>query len=198
MSYPAGTLNLVLIQDALYDWVRDITQGVFPEGEEHIQWMNQSRPLQARPCVTLKIIDGPRPIARSGNLFFNPIAGQPLSKQTNPFTVGIQQEATLSVQVFGNTDVHRPLAMQLACDLNSSLIRQSVLDKLKSAGISVQEVGKPRNLTALEESEYEERAGFELLLGLAQNMKDQPGIIETVNASIETESGTQTKTIVLP
>lgn len=196
MSYPAGTLNLVLIQDAIYDWIEGITQGVFPEGEEgeHIQWMDQSAPLQARPLVTLKIIDGPRPIGRSANLFFNPDE----STKLNPFSVGMQMEMTLSVQVFGNTNIHRPMAMQLSMDLNSSLMRQSVLDKLKAAGISVQEVGRPRNLTALEETAYEERSGFELTLGLAQNLIDQPGVIETVNLEIETPSGNRTKSIVLP
>jgi len=173
MSYPAGTLNLVLIQDAIYDWIEGITQGVFPEGEEgeHIQWMDQSAPLQARPLVTLKIIDGPRPIGRSANLFFNPDE----STKLNPFSVGMQMEMTLSVQVFGNTNIHRPMAMQLSMDLNSSLMRQSV-----------------------EETAYEERSGFELTLGLAQNLSDQPGVIETVNLEIETPSGNRTKSIVLP
>ena len=48
-------------------------------------------------------------------------------------------------------------------------------------GVSVQEVGKPMNLTALEETDYEERAGFELGLGLVQNLTDDPGTIEKIN-----------------
>jgi hypothetical protein len=189
-NYPAGTLNLVTVENALYDWVRDITKGLFPDGEEHIVWRNESEPLQARPCVTLKMIDGPRPVGRQGNLFFN--------AKTAPFSIGMQMEATLSVQVFGSSINKVPSARQITLDLNSSLLRQSVLDKLKFAGISIQEVGKPRNLTALEETEYEERGGFELTLGLAQNMTDEPGTIETVNLEIETPDGDRSKSITLP
>jgi hypothetical protein len=188
MSYPAGSLNLELIQDALYDWVATVTEGVFQDDEEHILWRNQSQPLLARPCITLKIIDGPRPVGRNANEF------SAASGNIMKLGVGIQQEMTLSVQVFGNVNIHRPMAHQLAIDLNSSLIRQSILDQLKIGGVSVQEVGKPRNLTALEETEYEERAGFELSLGLTQNMTDTASTIGTVNADIVGNS----KTIVLP
>jgi len=192
--YPAGTLNLERIQDALYDWVRDISLGVI-DGEDQILWRNQSQPLPARPCVTLKIIDGPRPIARQGNLFFNPDT----HTKRNAFSVGMQMEMTVSIQVFGTTKLNKkPMALQLALDLNSSLLRQSILDNLKASGVSVQVVGQPRNLTALEESEYEERAGFDLTLGLAQNMNDEPGTIETVNLEVNTDVQDRTKDITLP
>lgn len=169
--YPAGSLDLAKIQAAIYNWIYNVSQGVLSDGGEII-WRNQSEPLPPRPCVTLKLIDGPKPIARNASTFLNPDGSQ---------NVAVQQEATLSIQIFGNTRVHRPMAYQLAVDLNSSLMRQTILDGLKQAGIGIQQVGAPRNLTALEETEYEERAGFEIVMGLVQNIFDEPSTIETIN-----------------
>lgn len=87
---------------------------------------------------------------------------------------------TVSIQVFGSTKVLRPMAYQLALDLNSSLSLQTVLDHLRTGGVSVYQQGDPQNLTALEETEYEERAGFDVLFGVAQNIVDDPGVIEHV------------------
>lgn len=173
-NIPAGTLDLEKIKDSIYDWVYSVTANVLTD-EGQIVWRQQSEPLPARPCVTLKFIDGPRPIARQGNLFLNP--GE------NFVSYGIQMEATLSVQVFGNTSLNQlaGLAMQLALDLNSSLMRQSILDMLKLGGVAVQVVGSPKNLTALEESRYEERAGFDITLGMAQNIVDTPDTIGSLN-----------------
>jgi len=188
ITYPAGTLDLKQIEDGFFQWVKEITQGIIPDSQ--ILWRNQSEPLPPRPCVTMKIIDGPTPTDRNGSLFFNPKSGQtpPTSNQNPNFNVGMQMEMTVSIQVFGNKRVPRPRAIQLTLDLNSSLIRQSILDKLKKAGISIQGKSQVRNLTALEETEYEERAGFDINVGLVQNVLDQPGTIETVNMTIENES----------
>ena len=188
MSYPAGSLDLEPIEDALYAWIVTVTEGVFQDDDEHVQWRNQSQPLLARPVITLKWIDGPRPIARNANRFQS-VSGGIMTSGT-----GVRQEATLSIQIFGNTEVQRPMAHQLAIDLNSSLMRQNILDQLKQAGIAVQVVGQPRNLTALEETQYEERYGFELTLGLSQNLTEETTTIGTVNAEILGHP----KTIVLP
>lgn len=188
-QYPSGTLNLVAIENSIYNWINKVTQGILDEAQ--IVWRNQSEPLPARPCVTMKWIDGPKPIARSGNRFLNAANQKPV--------VGIQMEATLSIQIFGNTQItNGRLALQLAIDLNSSLLRQDILDDLKRGGVAVQMVGSPKNLSALEESRYEDRAGFELGLGLVQNVTEDVGVIKTVN--VEEHAGTHdnTKTINLP
>lgn len=189
MKYPAGTLDLAKVQDALYDWVKSVTEGVL-DNDVQIIWRNQSEPLPARPCVTLKFTYGPAPTDRDGSVFLGPKNG--------PMTIGQQMEANLSLQVFGNTHIHRPMAYQLAVDLNSSLTRPSVREDLGRAGIAIQELGKPQNMTTLEESQYEERAGFELSLGMAQNIKDDPGTIEQINLDIQTDVGDFTKPISLP
>lgn len=181
--YPIGTLDLAAIEDAIYDWIKDITQGVLDDVQ--IVWRNQSQPLPPRPCVTLKFTYGPAPTDRDPNIFLGPPSG--------PMTFGMQMEANLSIQVFGNTQVNKPMAYQLAVDLNSSLMFDTVRRRLKVAGISIQEVGKPQNMTALEESQYEERAGFELGLGMAQNITDaaEPtGTIETINVQKKVDGET--------
>jgi hypothetical protein len=173
---PAGALDLEKIQNALYDWVWSVAEGVMGKDPElRITWRNQGEPIPPRPFVSLKFIDGPRPIGRSPNFYS--------LKTVNDKTVnyGMQHEATLSVQVFGNTRTSKPLANQLAVDLNSSLMRQTILDALKVGGVAIQGLGSVKNLSALEESDYEERAGFELALGLVQNVQDTPVTIGTVN-----------------
>lgn len=181
MSYPAGSLDIEKVKDGIFEWVSLVLAGVIPN--EQVIWRNQSEALPARPCVAMKIIDGPRPVGRNASQFIGEVS-----------SVGIQQEMTLSIQVFGNPKLPRPSAIQMAIDLNSSLIRQTILDKLKASGIAIQQVGDPRNLTALEESRYEERMGFEVLMGLVQNITDDPGTISTVNIT-GTLTGSQTDPI---
>lgn len=174
MSYPIGTLDLVKIQDSIYDWVKDNTQGYFEEPVQII-WRNQSEPLPPRPCVTLKFISGPSPTDRDPSVL--------LRDANNPIVAGMQMEAVLSIQIFGNTKIHRPMAYQLGVDLNSSLLSAQARLGLKQGGVSIQKLGAVQNMTALEESEYEERSGFELELGLVQNIIDQSTTIKKVNIS---------------
>ena len=188
MKYPIGKLNLVKIQDAIYTWIRDETKGVLPD-EERIIWRNQSEPLPPRPCVTLKITDGPRPVGRQGSVLRGP--------DQKSYTIGMQMEMTLSIQIYGNTKVFRPVAHQLAIDLNSSLLKAEVLTALNQGGAAVQQVGDPQNISALEETEWEERFAFEVQFGLAQNIVSKPGTIQTVNAELDISGHTIDKTIPL-
>lgn len=188
-QYPSGTLDLTAIEDTIFTWIDNVTRGVLEE--IRIVWRNQSEPLPPRPCVTMKWIDGPKPIARSGNRFLN--------AADKPSSVGIQMEATISIQIFGNTQInHGHRANQLALDINSSLLRQDILDDLKRGGVAIQVVGAPRNLTALEESEYEERAGFEIGIGLVQNVTENVGVIKTVHITGEACDIPVNKTVILP
>lgn len=190
MSYPAGTLDLDKIKDAIYDWVKEATQGVLEE-DNQIIWRNQSEPLPARPCVTLKFISGPSPTDRDPSLFIGAV-GQPI-------VAGMQQEAVLSVQVFGNPQMPRPSAYQLAIDLNSSLMLPAVRLALKAGGVSIQGLGKPQNLTALEETKYEERAGFEVEMGMVQNISDKvTTTIGTVNLDKTVDDVETDQTVILP
>lgn len=164
-------LALANAQKTIYTWVRTQVAGVIPDSQ--IIWRNQSEPLPPRPCVTMKITQGPKRTGYQDNMV-------KLSGSNTRFNVGGQRTMIVSFQIFGNTKVLRPMAYQLALDLNSSLSLQTVLDQLRGGGISVYEQGDPINLTALEETEYEERAGFDVTFGLAQNILDDPGTIEHV------------------
>jgi hypothetical protein len=187
MSYPRGSLNLENIKLGIFQWVKYVTQGIIPENQ--IIWRNQSEPLPPRPCVTMKIINGPTPTDRNAALFFN--------APNRLFNQGMQMEMDVSIQIFGNTRTQRPLALQLTLDLNTSLIQQSILDRLKQSGISIQGKSEVRNLTALEETEYEERAGFDVSMGLVQNILDDPGTIETINGTIDTPDGNRLIKVIL-
>lgn len=167
-----ASLQLVNFQKAVYNWINKICAGVIPS--EQIVWRNQSEPLPPRPCVTMKITDGPKRTGYGDNLMF---VGGPTGTQ---YKVGGQRTITVSIQIFGNTSIHRPMAYQLAVDLGSSLSMPTILDQLRGAGISVHQQGDPINITALEETEYEERAQFDVLYGVAQNVLDDPGIITSV------------------
>lgn len=179
-----GSLQLDPIQNALYDWVRRTISGLIPD--ENIVWRQQGQAFPLRPCVTLKIIDGPRNVGRSGNLSEG--AG-------TKFGVGVQAVMTISVQVFGSTRIHRPMAYQSVIELHSSTMDPEVLSRLSRAGISVQDRGDPVNLTELVETEYEERAGFDLLIGVAQNIVSDPGTIQTVNVAGTVSGKPVTKTV---
>jgi hypothetical protein len=171
-NVPLQTQRLILayVQKAIYNWVRLQVAGVIPDSQ--ILWRNQSEPLPPRPCVTMKVIDGPRRTGYNDHVLY--------SGTGTKFFVGGQRIMTVSIQVFGNTKVLRPMAYQLAFDLNSSLSLPSVLDLLRSSNVGVLQQGEPTNLTALEETEYEERAGFDVLFSLAQNILDDPSAIEHV------------------
>lgn len=176
-GYTQGTLVLERIQDAIYNWIQIQVEGVIEV--DHIIWRQQSEPLPGRPCVTMKITDGPRPLGSTESEWVT---------TDKKLAIGGQRVMTVSIQVFGNTKIHRPMAYQLACDLNDSLNRETVRQELNAAGIGVQKRGDPVNISALEETEYEERAQFDVVLCVAQNILDEPGTIEHVN--IESAIGT--------
>jgi len=179
MTSPAGTLNLALIQDAIYDWVNSVTTGILDDIQ--IVWRDQTEQLPPRPFASLKLIALPATTDRDPNVI--------LGTADQPMTYAMQMEASLSLQVYGNTQItNGPIATQLAIDLHSSLMREDVRNALKQGGVSIQGLGKPQNLSALEESKYEERAGFDIDLGLVQNITDKTGTIGTVKIQGEIDN----------
>jgi hypothetical protein len=165
-----GKLIIAAVKKALYDWVRTQCAGDIPQNQ--ILWRDQSEPLPPRPCVTLRITSGPQRVGYQDNI-------QP--QADGRLNMGGQRTMIVSVQVFGNLKVHRPMAYQLAADLNASLSKQTVLMELRRSGVAIQNQGEVTNLTDLEESEFEERAEFSMQLGVAENVLDDPGTIENVN-----------------
>lgn len=163
-------LLLVSVQSALYDWVQRELEGQVPP--EHIIWRQHSEALPARPCVAMKITSGPKRVGFTDNVSYD---------VGNRFDIGGQREMVLSVQVFGSTRVAAPMAYQIGIDLSSSLDKLTVLDRLRSFGIAIQGKGGVENLSALEETEFEERSQFDVDLGVAENIVDEPGYIQQAN-----------------
>lgn len=171
MSYPAGRLDIDRIMDTIIEWASDFLRGVVTP--EQIIWRQSGEPLPARPCVTFRLISGPSPTDRDPNVF---------QGDGTDTTYGLQQEMVVSVQIFGNTKKRQPSAHQIAIDLNSSLMESSVRQKLNVGGVSIQGLGHVENRSALEESRWEERYGFDVELGLVQNITDKHAdVIKQVN-----------------
>ena len=166
-----GKLILAEKQDAIYSWIKNELIGVIDAGS--IIWRQQSEALPPRPCVTMKITEGPVSTGFGDNVMYR--------SSDQKFTIGGQRTMSVSIQVFGNTMVSSPMAYQTGIDLHASLGKPSVLDVLRFAGISVQHRSGVSNLTALEETEYEERSQFDVVLGVAENVVDDPGYIDHVN-----------------
>ena len=96
------------------------------------------------------------------------------------YNVSGQRTMSVSIQVYGNTQVTSgEAAYQLVADLSASLTKPSVLQILSSQGIAVYHIGDVSDISAVEESEYEERAQFDIRIGVAENVEDQLGCIET-------------------
>ena len=173
---PPGKLLLEDLKDAIYDWIKKRTEGIIEQ--ESILFRDQSQPLPPRPCVAMKFTSGPQRTGYQDNLVTDAVTGKT--------STGGQRTMVLSVQVFGNTKVHSPMAEQLANDLNASLSLQSVLMDLRKARIAVFNQGEVTNLTEIEESEYEERYEFSVMLGVPENQVDDPGYFTSVGPIAET------------
>lgn len=176
-----GGLQIDTIKAGIYKWARSVL--ALEIADDHIIWREQSQELPSRPCVTFKIVDGPRRTGYQDNTVYN---GDISPGVFGKFNVGGQRVMTISCQVFGTSQIPAgqnpgPNAMQVATDLNASLSRQTVLDGLSGSGIAIWNQGEVSNITAIEETEYEERAQFDMTIGVAENITDDPGTIGTAN-----------------
>lgn len=154
---------------ALYNWVKNELNDDVPPGQ--IIWREQSEPLPKRPCVAMKIIDGPRRTGWDHEDF--------VPESNGDFKISGQREMTLSVQVFG-ADAH-----QLASDLNRSLSKETVCAELRKAGIAVFQWGDVQDISAIFETRFEHRFSFDVLLGVKDEVIDRIGIIEEVEYTEE-------------
>ena len=115
-----------------------------------------------------------------------------INPQTNIATIGGQRRATISVNYFGT----KPLE-EISKAFNS-LEKQTVQDQLAASGIAIQEKNDIQNLTAMLETVFEERSFFDFFIGLADNVQDDLGIIETVELTGQLSGGTIGDVIIGP
>lgn len=91
--------------------------------------------------------------------------------------VEVRGHRTLTVAL----DTYGPGALSIMETLQQSLGKVSVLDILSEEyGLAVIDTMPIQNLTALLETEFEERAHMDLIVGYAKAMTDHVGIIEHV------------------
>ena len=176
-------LNIVEIQNAIYDWVLSVVDPLtyVDIDADNIVWREQSVALPPRPCIGLKLLTGPM---RTGS--FDDVID--VGDDVNCHVSG-QREMSVSIQVYGNSRGGSANTNQVAADLSASLTRPTILQNLIANGIAIFDIGDISDISAVEESEYEERHQFDIKIGVAENIEDAPGFIETVG----TISGTYRK-----
>jgi len=165
------------IQNAIFDFIQASVGTLVPQNK--VVWREQSAALPARPAIGLKIISGPDEVGSFDDVMD---AGD----DTN-VNVGGHRTYSISIQVFGNGDVGSSNAYQIATNIHSSLKRPTILEGLRRSGLSVHEIGTVQDISFLEESEYEERAQLDILIGVASNVEDQPSFIETVDPIVRVD-----------
>lgn len=104
---------------------------------------------------------------------------------TNLATIGGQRRATVNIDYFG------PRPMENIMKAFNSLEKRSLNDIFYDAGIAYTEKNDVKNLTAMLETKYEERASFDFYIGFAENFEDDLGVIESVEftGSVTRDSG---------
>lgn len=181
-----NALDWTFVKQNIFNWVKgEIDGGLITELDEgQVIWREQSTPLPARPCIAMKIISGPRKLGSTDNYSLK--AGS-----DGIFDAGGQRAITLSVQVFGNA-TQQDSAQVVAQKLHISLSKISVTDafaagildgSVRKGVLAVWEVGDVSDISALEETEFEDRAQFDVIMGVTDNIEDQPGVIETIETT---------------
>lgn len=153
-------MNYAGLQDALYSW---LSAAITPRP---VIFADQDAPQPDRPYATIKVLSE------------NKLGV--LDDQSAPNNLGIaslkgHREATIQVQFYG------PGAVQLALNARNSLNKSSVLFGLFwTNGIAIVSDDEVTNVSALLETEIEERALLTLVARYAVEQTDDVGYIETV------------------
>ena len=63
----------------------------------------------------------------------------------------------------------------------NSLEKPTLIEDFNAAGIAFWEKTEVQNLTDILETRFEERAAFDFMIGFADNIEDDPGVIEKVD-----------------
>jgi len=158
-------MNITAIEDALYAWATGVTAwpAVFAE-------QNAPRPgdgfQDTKPYVTIRLGTSAR-IAQD--------------------FVDVPDAATLDQAIIGNREfvvmiqTYGPGARQTAENLRSSFSKPSVQAAFRAASLVYVDSENVENITELLVSEYEERAILDFTIRTAEELTDEPGVIETVN-----------------
>lgn len=93
---------------------------------------------------------------------------------TNIATIGGQRQATIQIDYFGSEPIENIMKAY------NSLEKRTLIDTFSAAGFAYINKSNIQNLTSMLETKYLERASFDLVIGYADNIEDDLGIIEKV------------------
>ena len=181
------SIGLTEIEDALRDWVMaqvGLAAGVNPWANDAIHWKpNAPRPTAPYVAIHIPII------TRLGRDYF----GAPNN------TTGIREvfgprPFTVMLQFFGEG------AMSAGEDLRSSLQLETVRDALRAGGAIHNTDEAVTDVSALMETEIEERASFDVRFTATSVQTENTGIIETteVGVTIKDQAGATVHTDTWP
>ena len=130
-------------------------------------WTDQNAPQPAKPYITIAML----PFVKIGHDYI----GRPDGSGDNKITGN--REFTLSMTHDGTTPYQALTAFE---NIRMALNKDSVLQTLRDGGIVFVDSFPIQNLNFLQDTEYQERRGMDLLFRIAQESTDEPGYIAIV------------------
>lgn len=154
----------ITIEDALYSWVSVSTGAT-------TVFLEQGAPRPATPYMTVKVVSL-TPTGLDSLVSVSDPLGPPNEATA---TYRGDREVSVSVQGIG------PGAMDLCLTAANSLNKQSFVDSLAASGLFRRGlIPAVTDITALLETDYEERAQFDAIFALCDEYTDSVSLIETV------------------
>lgn len=137
------------IELAIYDWVSK-------ESGITTIWDKPDQPRPKLPYITLNIISGP-----------NKIGTDEIKYEENKFKINGRRFFTLSIQAFGER------ALETMSNLQSSIEKPTVREKLRSAGLAIWNEPNVLDLTTLLETDFEQRSSMDVMFGITRQIIDE-------------------------
>jgi hypothetical protein len=156
-------VSMTVLRKAIQDWGQSILPGVT------VIWAEQNAPRPQGEFVTLKIISGPIKIGRDESRISETIPGQ--------LDIIGHRSFIVSINSYGGD------ALVLLLKLQDSLSLLSVRDPLSTAGLTVNDVGNVRDVTAVVDTRFERRANLEVTFSYVTTYDENPGYIEKVSVA---------------
>lgn len=163
-------MTITQLRAAVWQWLSD-TLG----GGVTVIYMDQTAPQPPKPYAAIRLLT----VTKLGlqDELLQTISGGGMQ------TIKQQRTAAFMMQFFGAGSLQR------AEDARASLQKPSVLEDLfYSKGLAVLNDPQVTNITALLETEFEDRAQLDVLFGYGSTDTDDVGLIETVELT-NTETG---------
>ena len=155
-------MTIAELKTAVWEWLDEQLDDL-----EEVIFGDQTAPQPPKPYATIRLLTVTK-LGLSDELL-------PTISSGGVQTIKAQRTAAFQIQFFGED------ALQFAEDAKASLQKPSVLEDLFYAkGLAVIDDATVTNITALLETEFEDRAQLDVVFGYASTDTDDVGLIETV------------------